>query len=299
MANTNWENLPSTNTPINDENLNKISAGIVNIGTSVDSSYRTNIIKSKNLFNANNVLNGMGIASGGTITDATDNGLFYIPVVAGKTYVFSFTDNGVSGNVVWGYTSVVPTNGVYCTYNATTNASLNGATFTPTGTQKYLCIRLNTTANNQYNAMSNIQCEEGNTATTYEPYITPSIVVDNEEIYNQNIMNYSTNEQVIGKWIDGKPIYRKTVSGTTVTSGNRVELQTNVDKLIDYNVVVKNGTANQYHPVSFGMCSSQSTHANPIFLGGTTATTAYLYITTSAYTSQPFYGWIEYTKTTD
>lgn len=27
--------------------------------------------------------------------------------------------------------------------------------------------------------------------------------------------DYSTEEQVIGKWIDGKPLYRKTITGTT------------------------------------------------------------------------------------
>ncbi len=190
-----WVNKPNTTTPILANDLNHMEQGIydatyengLNVSNQEDYSYRVNVLKSKNLFDANKVLNGQGIASGGTITSATDNGLFYIPVIAGKTYIFSFTDNGVSGNIVWGYTSQVPANGVSCSYNLMTNANanLNGATFTPTGTQKYLCIRLNITANNQYNAMSNIQCEEGSTVTSYEPYITPSINVDNEEIYNK------------------------------------------------------------------------------------------------------------------
>ena len=189
---TEWVDYPSETTPINATNLNHIEQGIydndqafltngLNISNEVDEDYRVNLLEGKNLFDANNVLNGMGIASGGTITSATDNGLFYIPVVVGKTYVFSFTDNGVSGNIVWGYTSSKPVAGGSCTYNVMTNANLNGATFTPTGTQKYLCIRLNTTANNQYNAMSNIQCEEGSTATSYEAFIPNQIVVDNEK----------------------------------------------------------------------------------------------------------------------
>ena len=177
MANTNWQNLPNTTTPINATNLNKISAGLVNIGTEADDTYNTNLIKSKNLWGGDK-LAGYGISSGGIIASATDNDLFYIPVVVGKTYVFSFTDNGVSGNIVWGYTSQVPANGVSCTYNVMTNASLNGATFTPTGTQKYLCIRLNTSTNNQYKAMDNIQIEEGSTATSYEAFIPNQIVVD-------------------------------------------------------------------------------------------------------------------------
>lgn len=31
-----------------------------------------------------------------------------------------------------------------------------------------------------------------------------------------NKFNYSTEEQVIGKWIDGKPLYRKTITFTTI-----------------------------------------------------------------------------------
>ena len=36
---------------------------------------------------------------------------------------------------------------------------------------------------------------------------------------------YSTDEQVVGKWIDGRPIYQKTVQGTTpASSGTRVDV---------------------------------------------------------------------------
>lgn len=35
-----------------------------------------------------------------------------------------------------------------------------------------------------------------------------------------NKFNYSTEEQVIGKWIDGKPLYRKTITFTTIIKKN-------------------------------------------------------------------------------
>ena len=41
--------------------------------------------------------------------------------------------------------------------------------------------------------------------------------IANGEISNgfvQSQFNYSTEEQVIGKWIDGKPLYQKTYTGT-------------------------------------------------------------------------------------
>lgn len=46
--------------------------------------------------------------------------------------------------------------------------------------------------------------------------------IANGEISNgfvQSQFNYSTEEQVVGKWIDGKPLYQKTVTGTVSNNG--------------------------------------------------------------------------------
>ena len=43
---------------------------------------------------------------------------------------------------------------------------------------------------------------------------------------------YSTDEQVIGKWIDGKPIYRKVVNKSIIKPGDTL-ISLNVDKLIN------------------------------------------------------------------
>lgn len=54
-----------------------------------------------------------------------------------------------------------------------------------------------------------------------------SVVPDGwEEVTDPN--EYSTTEQVVGKWIDGKPLYRKVITGSS----------TNVDTLfnIDHNI---------------------------------------------------------------
>lgn len=46
---------------------------------------------------------------------------------------------------------------------------------------------------------------------------------------NQNMINeYSTKEKIVGKWIDGKPIYRKVI--------NTAELPNNSGKKIDHNI---------------------------------------------------------------
>lgn len=40
--------------------------------------------------------------------------------------------------------------------------------------------------------------------------------------YVNKLNNYSTNEQVVGTWIDGKPLYRRTFVGNTGTSAQTV-----------------------------------------------------------------------------
>lgn len=54
------------------------------------------------------------------------------------------------------------------------------------------------------------------------------------EILNQKEV-YSTDEQIVGRWIDGKPIYRKVIVGTNYQSGMETYIATlyNLDILIN------------------------------------------------------------------
>lgn len=60
--------------------------------------------------------------------------------------------------------------------------------------------------------------------------------VDTDE---RNIESYSTTEQVIGTWIDSKPIYRKVITGLSITisasapTWNNIVAEANVDTLVD------------------------------------------------------------------
>lgn len=64
-------------------------------------------------------------------------------------------------------------------------------------------------------------------------------IIDPAEISNgyiQSGLNYSTNEQVIGKWIDGRPLYQKTWTGTiSFNSGSEYSLITSLPANIDDN----------------------------------------------------------------
>lgn len=88
-------------------------------------------------------------------------------------------------------------------------------TFTTTDTTKYImfALRESSNANITTKDITEIQLEQGSKTTSYEAYIEPKIFVRNsngvyEEFIKKNSEIYSTEEQRIGTWIDGKPLYR-------------------------------------------------------------------------------------------
>lgn len=100
-------------------------------------------------------------------------------------------------------------------------------TFTTTDTTKYImfALRESSNANITTKDITEIQLEQGSKATTYEAYIEQKIYVRNsngvyEEFAKKSEEVYSTEEQVIGTWIDGKPLYRKVVEMGNMTKDN-------------------------------------------------------------------------------
>ena len=70
-------------------------------------------------------------------------------------------------------------------------------------------------------------------------------------------LNYSTEEKVVGTWIDGKPLYRKVLSSTTI-SGSDVDiaLPSNIDFMSTDKVEIKIG--------DFSFFSDRYTNANDL-----------------------------------
>ena len=56
------------------------------------------------------------------------------------------------------------------------------------------------------------------------------------DTYSQEYINkftdYSTDEQVVGKWIDGKPLYRKVIESTTFTT-NFYPISSNIKQFVN------------------------------------------------------------------
>lgn len=138
----------------------------------------------------------------------TGNSGIYIPVNGGK-YTVSSAITQTRYRI--GCTTNEPSTTSQTLYNGTNqDGSSNSVTINTSG-YNYLVI--------DATDITKIQIQEGEVATPFKPY-ERSINVDNEEIYSTNYNNYSTDEIVIGKWIDGKPLYRKVFNITNPASSN-------------------------------------------------------------------------------
>lgn len=109
------------------------------------------------------------------------------------------------------------------------------------------------------------------------------------------ILNYSLEEQVVGTWIDGKPLYQKTFTGTSSsTAGKDIDttIADNVERVIyvwgilDYDTTNKNSI-----PVGYFFNSNDFIHTWTV-LGN-------ILRFRTTYTSKPFILTVQYTKTTD
>ena len=110
--------------------------------------------------------------------------------------------------------------------------------------------------------------------------------------------HYSTTEHVIGTWIDGKPLYEKTVNiGALVNSNNWQRIShgiNNIDKIIDVRAIahiddstmdflpIPNYRVTSSYGVTFGVNETQISYINNWVTGD-----SYTYVT------------LQYTKTTD
>ena len=126
------------------------------------------------------------------------------------------------------------------------------------------------------------------------------IEITGENIINNIQANYSTNEQKIGKWIDGKPLYRKVIQTTmaeTSKSGTYANKDVDIGLNIDFGFIVKailiSGT--QYMSLPYINNAGYSTKcffdknvSHLILANGN-----------SAFNNCETYVIIEYTKTTD
>ena len=120
------------------------------------------------------------------------------------------------------------------------------------GEDKSLVGVANVNYSSQFNPNQNYA---DNTSTIYKRYVRPTntsvlYCIATKNIFMDAGCNYSTDEQVVGAWVDGKPIYQKTYNLTNTveltkdnwTVINEVNDLANVDAIIDCNIFTSGGT---------------------------------------------------------
>lgn len=287
------------------ENDDKFLTNGLNVSNEVDEDYRVNFLKSKNLFPRMGTKTIEGLTAteqsdGSLILNGTTNSNFSYYYCGDDTNYkhFNSLENGgtftLSCNEATGYY-------IYVMSGGSVIASLTdggSTTFTVQAGQTYrifIRVSIGTTLNNVHiYPMLN----EGSEELEYKPYVIPSIYVDNEQIYNQNIMNYSENEMKIGTWLD-KDLYRKVVKTTLPDASANGSTAT---KTIAHNIAnaemvwFKDAfSKNNNETLSFPYFTS----AGYRIWGNASTTTIFLYNQATFLNSAETWIVLEYTKTTD
>ena len=115
----------------------------------------------------------------------------------------------------------------------------------------------------------------------------------------KNLLKYSTDEQKVGTWIDGKPIYKKTIiiSNTALSAGEN-KIQHGISNLKDCikNEVMKPGGI-QLPYINLNSSNNLNTGT---FVSGVTQTEIIIRIFNDSWGSHNnWYATLYYTKTTD
>lgn len=195
--------------------------------------------KGKNLFNKDDFISRESYIDGsnGKITSFLGHTkLLIVEIAGGQDYTIS---KMVSQIFRVGTTSEFPADGVTVN-NLKINNTGTSITISAGKSEKYLvCYYYNA----DYESLSTseieatIQIEANSTATPYESYIKPTVLVKNGSIFEEFILKnekkYSVTEQAIGTWIDGKTVYRKIIEATSPVVA---DTNTNIYNISDLNI---------------------------------------------------------------
>lgn len=185
----------------------------INVGTEVNSANRVNVLYSHNLLDLSNTQTSLGITSdynketgafsfsgtsSSTYSDLTSYTDCYLPI---GTYTFSLNRTFTKNFHLLLKFDDNTTTDINLEYGNTTISF----TTSKVAIQQRIYVALNN--NTAYNETFYIQLEKGDTSTTFNRYIgSPSIVVDEEEIYNAKYNNpikmwsgsvYTQNDEIV------------------------------------------------------------------------------------------------------
>lgn len=174
----------------------------INVGTEINDKNRVNVLYSHNLFDKNNanIIHFYATATGFTQNNNANS--IYIPVEEGKTYTISSTNRSLvdaSAGVAYTNKIVESTSDTYLQRTIWSSSDNSLTTTAPSGAKYMYCyVKWSTNQTDINNCLATIQIEESSTATPYEPYITPSINVDGEEIYSRPKVLWTNSDLTAG-----------------------------------------------------------------------------------------------------
>lgn len=188
-----FENLPSTKTPINAENLNQIQDNLVVVSATEptgDNREKVWLQKGKNLFNKNNCLTYAWVGDNGNNINSNDNNVLsaLIPCKPNTKYTLSgFVSNAYI--IVIGFDS----SRKYTWTIANQLETRNVKTITTGANDNFIKVGFGYAVPN----LSTLMVNQGDVALPYEEYITPKTYVKNDNgIYEEFSENTDTG------WID-------------------------------------------------------------------------------------------------
>ncbi len=240
-----------------------------------------------------------GIKITGTAQDVyAYGGSVSVELKKGKTYMLYGNNAGNTfklelrkGSTI---ITTIKTSGDKVTFTPSDN--INIVTFVLEGISK------GTTYNYEIN---NLQIEQGSKNTSYEAYIEPKLSVRNsngvyEEFAKKSEEVYSTEEQRIGTWIDGKTIYRKVINAKPTISNSSyqtISIKHNISDL--KNVYKCNAFLHNTGNTQTYILPVETSATQAIGISEINSTNIIMYSKNDTWS-----GWIaeiilEYTKTTD
>ena len=199
-----------------------------------DSIARVNNVVSRNLANTNNYSLGHINMSNGGIEEDNNWAYTKVKIKPNTQYTYQLTSTENQEYEVAQYQS----NGTYIVGNfGNWTSGKQSYTFTTSNNTDYILIAWRNDLSH-----SNIQVEEGSATTDYVPYLNLEEAMQENDIY-------STSEQRVGTWINGKPIYRKIIARDRLqtNNGNIIQIKDiNLEEIVKLDGVVSDRNGGNY-----------------------------------------------------
>lgn len=297
----------SETTPINGKAIDSYSSSTTD---AYSCNYINQNVISKNKLDMYSLVDGYISANGAYNNGHTQEEMRsdFIKVKPNTTHTFTIFESSWSGfgtnnwMAIAEYTS--DNTSSFVIRNTMVTVSQNYITVTTSATTEYIIVCARGLA-----SATKVQLEESESTTTYQKYFTNGVVntlVNNEEDMapSVNAVNklttYSTDEQRVGTWVDGKPLYRRAfiqnISSQTVA---RIATLSDIDNIFitdKSTTIIKESSHHFFVPVS---TYETSNNFSKFYVDKTVSDNSAKLNWAGNSTSGTLIAVVEYTKTTD